>query len=215
MKRIPLFALLLLLGGSVVALGDQEATYHGASSTAERAFVAQIAEYLMAHYPVVADAEQNGYVRYTGEDETGAISYADQAWQSEDVRHPSQLWYDKNGRLLGADYSVLLSTSPSRPNLWGVNPGRWVEFDGHVHWVSRDPSTGINSYDHWTTDKAFAAAGGDPGHPDAATLVVMKKVASANQVVTIFHFPSLWDLIVWVKPNPNGAFALKNPAVKP
>jgi hypothetical protein len=34
-------------------------------------------------------------------------------------------------------------------------------------------------------------------------------------VVTIFHFPSLWDLIVWVVPNPGGAFAWHNPNVKP
>jgi hypothetical protein len=27
--------------------------------------------------------------------------------------------------------------------------------------------------------------------------------------------PSIWDLIVWVNPNPNGAFADKNPLVKP
>jgi hypothetical protein len=27
--------------------------------------------------------------------------------------------------------------------------------------------------------------------------------------------PSIWDLIVWVKPNPSGAFAEKNPLVKP
>ena len=46
------------------------------------------------------------------------------------------------GRLLGADYSVLLVSSPNRPQLWGVNPGRWVEFDGHIHWVAKDPATG-------------------------------------------------------------------------
>ncbi len=43
----------------------------------------------------------------------------------------------------------------------------------------------------------------------------MKKVESAGSVTTIFHFPSICDLIVWVNPNPNGAFADKNPLVKP
>jgi hypothetical protein len=95
-------------------------------SASENAFVSEISSYLMAHYPTAADAVRASYIRYTAEDETGAISYANLHWQSTDTRHPSQLWYDKNGRLLGADYSVLLSGSATRPQLWGVNPGRWV-----------------------------------------------------------------------------------------
>jgi hypothetical protein len=211
-------ALYLTLAAAMLATGpalaDQEATYHGPQSASETAFVTSIAADLMARYPTAADAVKAGYVRYTAEDDTGAISYADLQWQS-DMRHPSQLWYDKNGKLLGADFSVLLSNTPNRPQLWGVNPGRWVEFDGHVHWVTKEPATGALTYDQWAWDKAFAAAGGNPEHPAAATLVAMKKVGSADAVVTIFHFPALWDLIVWVKPNPKGAFAWKNPNVKP
>jgi hypothetical protein len=215
MKSIPLLALLLALAAPVCALGDQNATYAGQMSASENAFVGEMSSYLMAHYSTAADAVKAGYIRYTSEDETGAISYANLHWQSADTRHPSQLWYDKNGRLLGADYSVLLSVSPSRPQLWGVNPGRWVEFDGHIHWVAKDPATGELKYDQWMPDQDFTAAGGDPNKPSAATLVAMKKVASADQVVTIFHFPSIWDLIVWVTPNANGAFAWKNPLVTP
>jgi flagellar basal body rod protein FlgC len=197
------------------AFADQNATYHGSMSASETAFAKAIASDLMARYPTAADAEKAGYVRYTSEDDTGAISYANQQWQSADIRHPSQLWYDKNGNLLGADYSVLVGGSPSRPQLWGINPGRWVEFDGHIHWVTKDPASGQMTYDGWTPDKTFTAAGGSVDHPNASTLVAMKKVASADQVVTIFHFPSIWDLIVWVKPNPKGAFADKNPNVQP
>jgi len=194
---------------------DQDATYHGPPSASERSFAKSIAGDLMGRYPTAADAEKAGYVRYTSEDDTGAISYADMQWESADIRHPSQLWYDKNGNLLGTDYSVLVSTSAGRPQLWGINPGRWVEFDGHIHWVVKDPATGRITYDQWAWDKAFAAAGGDPEHPSAETLVAMKKVTSGDSVVTIFHFPALWDLIVWVKPNPKGAFAWKNPTVVP
>lgn len=215
MKSIPLLAILISFVAPVAALADQEATYRGSMSASETAFVSEISSYLQAHYATVADAEKAGYVRYTAEDETGAISYANQRWESGDTHHPSQLWYDKNGRLLGADYSVLVSTSASRPTLWGVNPGRWVEFDGHIHWVARDPSTGQLKYDQWAWDKAFTAAGGNPESPSASTLVAMKKVTNANQVVTIFHFPAIWDLIVWAVPNPDGAFAWKNPTVTP
>jgi len=217
MKLFALCALLFLVVAPVVAVADQDATYHGPLNTSEKTFVSAMAADLTERYPRAADAEKAGYIRYTPEDSTGAISYANLQWQSSDVHHPSQLWYDKNGMLLGADYSVLVSGSPSRPQLWGVNPGRWVEFDGHIHWVERDPSSGQLSYtpDEWAPDRAFVAAGGNPEHPNAATLVTMKKISSTDQVVTIFHFPSIWDLIVWVKPNPNGAFAEKNPLVKP
>lgn len=215
MRTIPLFALFLTFALPALTLADQEATYRGQLSDSENAFVSQISTYLTAHYPSAASAERAGYIRYTNEDETGAISYANLKWYSTDLQHPSQLWYDKDGKLLGADYSVPVSVSSTRPKLWGVNPGRWVEFDGHIHWVAKDPATGQLKYDQWAWDKAFAAAGGDVNHPNATTLVTMKKVASAGDVVTIFHFPAIWDLIVWAVPNPDGAFAWKNPLVKP
>ena len=215
MKITAMLAALVALAVPASALADQDATYHGPLSPGENAFVLSIRSDLTKRFPTAADAEKAGFVRYTNADDSGAVSYANQQWQSADIRHPSQLWYDKNGRLLGADYSVLLSTSPARPQLWGVNPGRWVEFDGHVHWVAKNPATGALTYDHWIMDPKFRAAGGDPEHPTAEALVAAKKVAAASDVVTIFHFPSLWDLIVWVLPNPNGAFADKNPNVKP
>jgi|SRR5579862_5656472 len=215
MKNGALLLALFALLSPVTANADQDATYHGPVSPAEAKFVAAIQSDLTTRFPTAADAEKAGYTRYTSEDETGAISYANLQWQSADLRHPSQLWYDKNGRLLGADYSVLVASSAARPQLWGVNPGRWVEFDAHMHWVTKDPATGKLTYDGWTWDKKFVAAGGDPEHPSAQTLVAMNKVPSADRVVTIFHFPAVWDLIVWVKPNPSGAFAEKNPLVKP
>jgi hypothetical protein len=61
----------------------------------------------------------------------------------------------------------------------------------------------------------FLAAGGNITQPSATTLVALKKVPNAASVPTIFEFPSIWDLIVWVKPNPSGAFADKNPTVTP
>jgi hypothetical protein len=215
MKSIPVLAFALVLAVPMWARADQSATFHGGTTDAENAFVSQISSYLMSRYPTAASAERAGYFRYTSEDETGAISYANLQWYSRDLRHPSQLWYDKDGKLLGADYSVPLSVSATRPQLWGINPGRWVEFDGHIHWVAKTPATGPLLYDSYAMDKDFTAAGGDPEQPTAATLVAMKKVVSTSEVVKIFHFPAIWDLIVWVKPNPNGAFAWKNPTVTP
>src|SRR5215472_8748065 len=114
MKISAILAVLLVFGAATAALADQDATYKGPENATEKTFVSQIQAYLMQHYATAADAEKAGYVRYTGEDDTGAISYANQQWQSTDVQHPSQLWYDKNGLLLGADYSVLYSPGAAR-----------------------------------------------------------------------------------------------------
>jgi hypothetical protein len=206
------FALAVALAGA--ARADQNATFTGPESAAEKAFVRAIQLDLTTRYPTAAAAVKAGYVRYTEPDDTGAISYANFQWVTSDPKHPSQLWYDRQGRLLGADFSVPFSAGQARPDLWGVNAGRWVEMDGHMHWVTKDAS-GKMTYDLWMPDSKFTAGGGNTTKPTAADLVTMKKVASASDVVTVFHFPSIWDLIVWVKPNPNGAFADKNPTVTP
>ena len=196
-----------------LALSDENPTYNGPLSASEQAFVQSIQADLMKRFPTAADAEKGGYVRYTDEDETGAISYANLHWTSGDIRHPSQLWYDKAGQLLGADFSVPNSDG-TRPKLFGVNPGRWYEFDDHVHYVLRDPASGKMTYSKYIMAKPYKDAGGDPANPTAAELVKMGKVQDAAQVSSVFDMPSIWDLIVWVKPNPNGAFAEKNPNVK-
>jgi hypothetical protein len=180
---------------------------------AEVAFVTSIQKDLMRRFPRAANALKAGYFRYGNEDETGAISYVNLRWQSIDPRHPSQLWYDVKGNLLGADFSVLQSSSPSAPHLWGVNPRRWLDFPAHVHWIVVDPS-GKERYGYTTVAK-FVAAGGDTSDPRAASVVALGKATSAEQVRHVFVFPHVWDLIVWVKHNPDGAFADKNPLVTP
>ncbi len=197
-----------------IARAATDPTYTGPENADERHFVSSIQSDLNSRFSSTDDAEKAGYVRYTNEDETGAISYANRHWNSMSFHDPSQLWYDKNGHLLGADYSVLHSNCKTPPHLWGVNPGRWSQLDGHIHWVARD-AQGSLKYEQWMPDASFTAAGGNASHPSSQTLVAMRKVTSANDVVTIFHFPPVWDLTVWVKPNANGAFADKNPSVTP
>lgn len=230
MKTPIAFAALVLALTSVCLAQDvmreSAPTDMGPMDPAETAFVQSIRTDLSARFPTAADAEKDGYVRYTGQDEYGATMYANFQWQSADSKHPAQLWYDRNGMLLGANFSVL-KTNDVRPRLWGINPGRWWIFASHVHWVIKDPATGKTQWltkdpangkmisDLWIPAAQFAAAGGNLSHPNAATLVKLGKVASANEVVMIFSHPALWDLTVWVKPNPNGAFALENPNVTP
>lgn len=210
-KRLGLFVCCAMLGATALALADQRPTYRGPASATEKQFVSSIQADLTKRFPTAADAEKAGYFRYTNEDDTGAISYANLQWTSADIKHPSQLWYDKDGNLLGADFSAPYKPGDPRPNLFGVNPGRWYEFDDHIHWVTT--SGGKSMYDNYVMADAFRAAGGDTEHPAAATLVKLHKVQHTSDVARVFDMPGIWDLIVWVKPNPSGAFAYKNPNV--
>jgi hypothetical protein len=179
----------------------------------EMPFIHRIQTDLGTRFASEAAAERAGYFRYTNEDETGAISFTNLRWHSTDPAHPSQLWYDVHGRLLGADFSVPGPKSAGPPHLWGIDPRRWVHIGAHIHYVIRNDD-GKVVYGA-TSRKKFVAAGGDPAHPDARTLVALGIVSSPAQVEHVFEFPSEWDLIVWILPNPDGAFAWKNPLVHP
>ena len=201
------------IGGLAAATPSPSPSLPPQPQGSEIAFVQGIQKDLMARFPSPADAEKAGYFRYGNEDEDGAISYANLHWQSPDQQHPSQLWYDVHGNLLGADFSVLQSNSPAPPAIWGVSYRRWVSFREHIHYILAGPN-GTNVYGATRVTK-FVAAGGNADNPQAATLVKMGIAKSTADVKRVFLFPSLWDLIVWVKPNPNGAFADKNPLVVP
>src|SRR5689334_4594760 len=114
MKRSALLCVAFIIAAATTALADQGPNYTGRLSASEKQFVASIQADLMKRFPTAADAAKAGYVRYTNEDSSGAVSYANMQWQSADIRHPSQLWYDKNGQLLGADFSVR-TDSNTRP----------------------------------------------------------------------------------------------------
>jgi len=202
-------ALLAAIAAFAVAApvsADETPTCRGPLSASEQAFVQSVQSDLTARFPHAEDALKAGYVRYTSPDDTGAISYANRQWTS-DPTHPSQLWYDKDGNLMGADFSVPRPNSESRPQLWGIDPCRWFEFNGHVHYVIRVPVTHKMVYDQWIWNSDFVAAGGSLTDPSPDTVVKMGRVPSSDYISTIFEFPTIWDLIVWVKPHaPNQLF---------
>src|SRR5580700_6132044 len=144
MKATFLAALFAAIGTFAIATpasADETASFCSAMATTETTFVQNAQHDLTTRFPHASDAVAAGYVRYTAPDDTGAISYADKQWTS-DPTHPSQLWYDTDGNLMGADYSVPRPNGEPRPQLWGIDPGRWYEFNGHVHYVVKDPQSG-------------------------------------------------------------------------
>lgn len=213
-RCITFFALAILLAPTGVRADEPAAPTPAAMSAAEQKFVTDSAATLNRRYPTPQTAEKAGYVRYTNEDATGAISYAGKHWESTTLDAPSQLWYDVKGRLLGADYSVLVAGHPTAPALFGIASSRFGEENAHIHYVLKN-ADGTFTYSRAVGAKKYAAAGLDPAHPSAAGLVKVGAVKDASQVATVFLFPTIWDVTVWVLPNPDGAFADKNPNVKP
>jgi hypothetical protein len=211
------FSALAATGGALAAAPKPKLPDKPLAS--EVSFVQSVTKDLNARFATPADAEKAGYFRYNNEDKTGAISYANLQWDSAaDPAHPqpSQLWYDVKGRLLGADFSVPLTSSNSSaaPNLWGLNPGRWFKFShAHVHYILQGMTD--MAYGHAVRATDYTKAGGSLDNPTVDPLVKMGKVKSADQVTKVFTFPAQWDVEVWLTPNPLGAFAETNPLVKP
>ncbi len=183
-------------------------------SANEKQFVAKISADLAKRYPTPASAEKAGYHRFTVEDTSGAISYANLAWQSSDPSVPAELWYDVKGRLLGADYTVLMATSPTPPSLFGVDPSRFHKSNAHIHYVVRN-ADGSFTYSKAVGVKAYADTGLDATKPTADGLVKLGRVKSPSEVAFVGLWPATWDMSVWVIPNPKGAFEDLNPNVIP
>ena len=181
----------------------------------EQAFYTTASATLAKLYPTVADAQKAGYFRFNNEDRSGAISYENPAYfDSPDAGHPQQLWYDVNGRLLGADFSQTVASAPNGPTLFGLQPARFHKIPLHVHYAVKKPD-GTIDYGLFVRAADFTAAGLDPLHPKAADLVKLGKVTSPDHVVFVFALLNNYDAQMWVIPNPAGQFADLNPNVKP
>lgn len=194
-------------------------------TAAEQPFIKKLQQEIPRRFGTVAAAEKAGYFQYTGEDSTGAISYVNlRVWNSIDLTVPNQLWYDVNGRLLGVDYTILQSQSATAPaSLFGyaIDPARWVHRNAHMHWgfTAADGSLKLGGM----PVPKFTDAGGVPSESDAtvrANKVALVKAGlpgldRPDQVKFVFLHPAMWDLIAWVLPNPNGAWADANPNVVP
>ena len=182
----------------------------GKPTAAEEPFVEKATADLTARFATPEAARKAGYVRYTDEDETGAISYANRKWTSVDAEHPSQLWYDAKNRLIGADFSVA-ATSTTPPELFGVTPTRWQKFPAHVHYGL---AAATGSTYGGAGAKMMAKGGATVAMPTKVALVKAGIAKKLSDVRFVFAFPAIWDLGVWLVPNPDGAFAEKNPDVK-
>ena len=180
-------------------------------NAAEARFIRSVDRYLAALYPTARAAQAAGYKRYTSEDQDGIITYTNLKWYADDPHHPTQMWYDVHGRFLGADYTMRVTDRSHRPNVWGLQPGRWVHFIAHMHYVViKNGKTDYRSM----LDDDYEANGGDPSHPSVQPIVRAGYAKQPSDVKLIFQLPEIWIASVWLVNNPNGAFADSNPLVK-
>jgi hypothetical protein len=219
---ISLFIVLTMAAGVRAATPTPAPTPAPAETATEKQFGSSVSRDLQSRFPTTSKAAA-GYFRYTGEDQTGAISWVNTSYWQSDPKHPSQLWYDAKGRLIGADFSVLQNGAHVRPTIWGVSSSRWLDFSpAHVHFAIRTAS----GLQYAGADKSFAKVGASVAHPTAADVMKISKLPqwknleiqaphSVADVAFVFPFPAVWDLQVWLIPNPLGAFAEHNPNVKP
>ena len=211
MKRLLLVVAIFSLLSSAFAVA-RATDVKGRPSAREAHFVDAISKYLPTRLGSTAQAAKAGYVRFTDEDATGAISWANGVWTSRDPEHPSELWYDVKGRLIGADYTVRVRDSPSAPSLWGINPRRWQRGSAHVHYGIKASDGSIKL---GAIGAALTRAGGSISAPTKAMLVKAGIAKNIGDIAFVLPFPAIWDLQVWVIPNANGAFAEVNPNLTP
>ncbi len=213
---IPLFVLTLALLCANAALVSADPTPKPTPAPAtadEQQFVAKVTADLQKRFGSRMAAAAAGYYRYTDEDDTGAISWVNTNYWHSDPQHPSQLWYDAKGRLIGVDLSIPRAESATVPTLWGVSPARWMTFRQHIHFGLKNASGGMTF--GAVGPIAIRKAGGNPEMPTADDLVKLDRAKSASDVAFVFQFPAIWDLQFWLVPNPNGPFAESNPNVIP
>jgi hypothetical protein len=182
-------------------------------TAAEKPFVAKATADLQRLYGTTAQAKSAGYFRYNNEDKTGAISWVNTKYWTSDETHPSQLWYDVKGRLIGVDYSQPWTDAKHPPKIWGIVPDRWFEFESHVHYATEQEDGSLKYGGLYNKD--IKKVGGNPDNPTAANIVKAGKAPTADDVAFVFPFRHVWDLEFWLVPNPKGVFAEKNPDVKP
>jgi hypothetical protein len=177
----------------------------------ENRFVNAVTADLQSRFATTAQAAAAGYFRYNNEDKTGAISWVNTSYWTSDPKHPGQLWYDVNGRLIGADFTVPKTDNP--PILWGVSALRWLTQEQHVHFGVKQPDGSIKFGGYG--ENSAAKIGADLAKPTPDDVVKLGRAQTVSQVAFVFPFPAIWDLQVWLVPNPSGPFAEYNPNVKP
>jgi hypothetical protein len=179
-------------------------------NASETAFIQSVTTGLFAAYPTVTKATAAGYIRMTKLESDNTYVYSTMTYSKIDRLHPNFLWYDRNGKLVGLDYEYAKSSSPQFPGMsvYPVMASRWVTIPQHVHFAYTVGSGPVQTHG-W---KALPNLRGDV--ITAQELIADGLLPKGAKLVWAHFHPACWDLGFWLVPNPNGAFADLDPAVK-
>jgi hypothetical protein len=124
--------------------------------------------------------------------------------------HPNFMWYDRHGHLAGVDYELPKSRYPAPPHLaaFPVLSSRWTLIREHVHYAYSVDGVTKYGVSHATPEMCTEKIALDVLRAHGA------KIPSNAKMVWAMYHPAVWDLAMWVVPNPRGAFADLNPNVK-
>lgn len=198
-------ALFLALTGAAIATSSPPLT------DSEKAFVTKTSATLNQEYPTTASAKSAGFTILfdtIGDDNT--YDWTNMSFTGVTPDHPNFLWYDRHGKLAGADWELPAAGYPSPPNLaeFPVTAARWVKLPEHVHYAYV-----VNGKMKYGVTKATPAL--RKGTITAGELRSngAKLPEDATLAWAMYH-PAVWDLAMWTVSNPSGPFADKNPNVK-
>ena len=180
-------------------------------TSAEKAFVTKASATLNAKYPDTATAKSAGFGLLEGSiGDDNTYNWTDMSFSNVMLDRPNFLWYDRRGHLAGVDWEFPKGTTTSAPQLaaFPVTAARWVSIPEHVHFA-------------YTVDGVMKYGAGK-ATPAERTGTLTAQILRANgaklpanaKLVWAMYHPAVWDLAMWTVPNPNGAFADKNPNVK-
>jgi hypothetical protein len=182
-----------------------------ALTSSEKAFVAKTSSALTAKYPSEATAKSAGFTPLfdtIGSDNT--YDWTNMSFTGVTPDHPNFLWYDRRGHLAGADWEFPTTAHAPPPQLaaFPVRSARWVEIPEHVHYAYT-----INGKTKYGVAKATAEL-----RTGTITATMLRangaKLPKDATLLWAMYHPAVWDLAMWIVPNPNGPFADKNPNVK-
>ena len=205
MRRAAISVLVLVLFAQAVSLAKTPQP-----SAAEQQFVSTTSAKLQAGYPNTAVAKANGYTMLEGTiDSDNTYNFTNRDFANVTPDRPNFLWYDRKGHLAGVDYEVPKSTFPSPPHaMFPVQTSRWVTINEHVHYAYT-----VNGRTKYGATRATPAL-----RSENITLAMLRaagaKIPADAKLTWAMYHPTVWDLAMWVVPNPSGAFADLNPNVK-
>jgi|SRR5580704_11013455 hypothetical protein len=178
---------------------------------AEKAFIAKASATIDGEYPTTATAKSAGFILLVGgifDDNT--YDWTNMSFTGVTPDRPNFLWFDRHGNIAGVDWQFpqAMYASAPQPAAFPVRAARWVTIRAHVHYAYT-----LNGKMQYGVAKATPALNKMTITADMLRANGAKLPENAKLVWAMYH-PAVWDLAMWTVPNPNGAFADKNPNVK-